>query len=197
MSRMISCTAIALLGLFFACFAQAEKVIDGVHVADSEEVSGARLMLNGAAANRRNGSTINVTALYLQTPCRTLDCINRIEGAKRIKIHYLVDVDGSLMSRYFMNEFKAVATPDEFRSLINEIVKMGWTSNDVKKLRKGDVVTIDWLPGRGVRSSINGNPVTIDGDTEYVKSDLMYRVMLRMNVGEHRPAEYRQGILGG
>jgi hypothetical protein len=90
-----------------------------------------------------------------------------------------------------------VATPDEFKQLINEVGIIGSIYGSISLVRRGDVVNMDWVPGKGIFPSLNGKslmPAETKG--QYVNSELMYRILLRMYIGGKVPQELRDNLLG-
>jgi hypothetical protein len=107
----------------------------------------------------------------------------------------LRDLNGGLISRYFVSDFKSVATEAEFKQLITEVGQIGDLYGRLGQVKKGDVSIIDWVPGKGIRCRLNGK-VQSAGGVEYMNSELMLQILLRMYVGEQAAADYRRGLLG-
>lgn len=182
--------------------AQAAEVgqIDGVAIDGSTTVEGASLTLNGAGLQKRGFFKTNVSALYLTGKRDTLEGVEAAPGARRLQLILLRDIPGSLISRYFVSDFQAAATEAEFKSLIKEIGQIGAIYGRLAMVHKGDVVNMDWIPGKGIASSINGQPLVLDqapaGRPMYMNNALMYRVLLRMYIGVKVSPELRDNILG-
>ena len=94
-------------------------------------------------------------------------------------------------------DFEASATPAEFAKLITEVSQVGDIYSSLPKIKKGDVVTMDWIPGKGVLATLNGAQLTAHGaPSPYINSELLAKVMLRMYVGGKTPAELHDNLLG-
>ena len=107
------------------------------------------------------------------------------------------DVTGSQASRYFLIDFEASATPAEFAKLITEVSQVGDIYSSLPKIKKGDVVTMDWIPGKGLVATLNGTQLQPHGaPSPYINSELLSKVMLRMYVGGKTPAELHDNLLG-
>ncbi len=171
--------------------------VSGVALDETVNVGGVPLQLNGAGYRKRGYFKIDVTALYLQQKYNSLDAVEKAPGAKRIQLAIQQDVTGSQASRYFLIDFEASATPAEFAQLINEVSQIGNIYSALPKIKKGDIVTIDWIPGKGLMAMLNGAILTPHGaPSPYMNNELLARVMLRMYVGGKTPAELHDNLLG-
>ena len=171
--------------------------VSGVPLEDTVTVGGQQLHLNGAGFRKRGYFKIDVTALYLQQKATTLEAVENAPGAKRLELVIQQDLTGSQASRYFLIDFEASATPAEFAKLITEVSQVGDIYSALPKIKKGDVVTMDWIPGKGLIATLNGANLTPHGATSpYMNSELLAKVMLRMYVGGKTPQELHDNLLG-
>ena len=155
--------------------------VSGVTLDDTVTVGGVPLHLNGAGYRKRGYFKIDVTALYLQQKATTLEAAENAPGVKRVQLTIQQDVTGSQASRYFLIDFEASATPAEFAKLITEVSEVGDIYSSLPKIKKGDVVTMDWIPGKGLVATLNGTPLQAHGTpSPYINSELLAKVMLRM-----------------
>lgn len=185
----------ALLALSVA--APAAVQIEGVSFDDTVALDGSKLQLNGVGWRKRGYNKVDATGLYLPQKAGTLADVEKMGGPKRIQLVMLQDISGSTASRYFLSDFEVAATPEEFSQLITETYQMGAIYNSLSKLKKGDVVNIDILPGKGLTASINGTPLLVpDTKSRYINSDLMGRIFLRMYIGGRTSAELQKNLLG-
>jgi len=177
--------------------AWAEVDVSGVPLDETVTVGGVPLHLNGAGYRKRGYFKIDVTALYLQQKATTLDAVENAPGVKRVQLTIQQDVTGSQASRYFLIDFEASATPAEFMQLISEVSQIGDIYSALPKIKKGDVVDLDWVPGKGMIATLNGNVLVPHGaPSGYLNNELLSRVMLRMYVGAKTPAELHDNLLG-
>ena len=177
--------------------AWAEVDVSGVPLEETVTVGGVPLHLNGAGYRKRGYFKIDVTALYLQQKATTLEAVENAPGAKRMQLVIQQDITGSQASRYFLIDFEASATPAEFAKLITEVSQVGDIYSSLPKIKKGDIVTMDWIPGKGLIATLNGAVLTPHGATSaYMNSELLARVMVRMYVGGKTPAELHDNLLG-
>jgi len=188
-------TALTLLGVAAGAFANTE--VSGVSLDETAVVGGQKLQLNGAGFRKRGYFKIDVTALYLPQKMSALEQIENAAVPRRIELVILQDLTGAQASRYFLIDFEASATKAEFANLITEVGQVGDIYSSLRTIKKGDIVTMDWVPGKGLLATYNGAPLTPHGaSTPYINSELLGKVMLRMYVGGKTPAELHDNLLG-
>lgn len=189
--------AVALASMTLSAALAAGFVVEGIALEDKMDVAGQTLVLNGAGFRKRGFLKTDVSAIYLPRKTSTMEDIQTMPGAKRIYLRILRDIPGSTISRYFINDFKLVTSQDEFKQLITEVGQVGALYAAVRQVYKGDVVTGDWIPGKGFLVSVNGRPIHAEGNpSPYVNNEMLYRILLRMYIGEGVPQELRNNLLG-
>jgi hypothetical protein len=194
--RMLAGAAATTL-MPWATPASAAVELEGVELAESVSAYGHKLVLNGAGVRKRGYFKADVTALYLPEKRTTPEAIYKLDGVRRIQLNILREFTSSTISRIFLADFKQSATEDEFKRLIGPIGQIGAAYANVKRVSKGDVVNLDWVPGQGWMATHNGKALTTDGGTTmYIKDELAYQIYLRMYIGPAAPDELRNGLLG-
>ena len=176
--------------------AHANVMLEDVVLEESVVAHGQKLVLNGAGVRRRGYHKSDVVALYLPEKRTTPDAIYRLDGVRRIQLNLLRNLTSSTITRVFLSDFKQVATDQEFLKLIEPLGMIGAAYADIKRVRKGDVVNLDWVPGKGWMATHNGRPLrSVDGILA-INDPLAYQVYLRMYLGAAASAELRNGLLG-
>ncbi len=171
--------------------------IQGVPLDETVQVGGQTLVLNGAGFRKRGYFKVDVTGLYLASRATTIDAVEKAQGAKRLELVIQQDISGAQASRYFLTDFEASAQPMEFAQLINEVSLIGNIYSGIRQVKKGDIITMDWIPGKGMAAALNGTPLVPHGQTvPYINNELLCRVMYRMYIGGKTPAELRDNLLG-
>ena len=171
--------------------------VSGVQLEETVTVGGTPLALNGAGYRKRGYFKVDVTALYTAQKVNSVEALEKLPGAKRLELVIQQDISGSQASRYFLIDFEASATPAEFAQLINEVSEIGGIYSALPKIKKGDVVAIDVIPGKGAMASLNGTPLVPHGaTTPYFNNDLLEKIFLRMYVAGKTPAELHDNLLG-
>jgi Chalcone isomerase-like len=192
---MVSAAGAALLP--FAAPAQAAVTMEGVTLEETIMVGNRKLVLNGAGVRRRGYFKADVTALYLPEKRTTPESIFKLDGYRRIQLNILRDFTSSTISRIFISDFKQAATEEEFKKLIEVISLVGGAYSNVKRVTKGDVVDLDWVPGKGWMAFMNGKALQVEGaGADAINNELAYQVYLRMYIGASAPEDLRNGLLG-
>jgi hypothetical protein len=189
--------ALVLGSTLLAASAWASVEIGGVPIDETATVGGVPLVLDGAGYRKRGYFKIDVTALYTQTRVSSSEALEKVPGPRRLELVVQQDITGSQASRYFLIDFEASATPAEFAQLINEVSLIGDVYSSLPKIKKGDIVTMDWVPGKGLLAMLNGAILTPHGAASpYTNSELLSRVMFRMYTSGKTPAELHDNLFG-
>jgi hypothetical protein len=192
---VVASAAAALLP--WARAAQPMVEIEGVELPEAVTAYGQKLVLNGAGVRKRGYFKADVTALYLPEKRTTPDAIYKLNGVRRIQLNILRDFTSSTIARIFLADFKQSASDEEFKRLIGPISQIGAAYGNVRRVSKGDVVNLDWVPGVGWMATHNGKPLAGDGGAAMaINDELAYQVYLRMYIGQNAPDELRNGLLG-
>jgi len=171
--------------------------MEGVDLAPTVTAYGQKLVLNGSAVRKRGYFKADVTALYLPEKMSSPDAIYKLDGVRRIQLNILRRFTSSTITRIFLADFKEAATEEEFKRLIGPIGQIGAAYANVKEVVKGDVVNLDWVPGRGWLATHNGKSLNeVDGKPLVIKDELAYQIYMRMYIGQGAPADLRNGLLG-
>ncbi|TAL16729.1 MAG: hypothetical protein EPO01_17160 [Aquabacterium sp.] len=81
--------------------------------------------------------------------------------------------------------------------LISRIGLVGPMYGPVGQVKKGNVVTGDWMPGKGFTVTVNGKTLPPSADaSSYINSELMFHIFPSMYVGPAVPEELRLNLLG-
>lgn len=173
--------------------------VESVQLDDAVTVGGQKLVLNGAGFRKRGYFKTDVQAVYVGKKETTLEGLVKQPGPKRITIYVLKEIPGATISRYFVGDFKLVTTDAEFKALINEIGIIGSVYGGLHKVNKGDIVNIDWVPGKGIMTLFNGKPIVLENGQNSMNTpnaELMYQIFLRIYTGPAVPEELRLNLLG-
>lgn len=183
---------LASLVLCLVAFAAQAVEIEGMQIDDQVTVGGVRLHLNSAAPRKRGYFKTDVMALYSTENKITPDTFYHPKGPRRMTLVLLRDLPSATISRYFIGDFEQVATSAEFKQLINEVGKTGAIYGSLNRVVRGDVIAIDWIPGKGMQTYLNGKPLN---DPAW-NSPLYYEVFMRMFIGPIVPEATRDALFG-
>jgi hypothetical protein len=131
-------------------------VAGGVDLPDSVRVGGRELRINGAGVRTRAMFKVYAMGLYLTKKETETDKVLALAGPRRVHLSMLRDVNGEDFGGAFMAGINANTDKAERSKILGQITKFGEIFISVGNLKKGDTVTIDWIPERGSVVEVNG-----------------------------------------
>jgi Chalcone isomerase-like len=161
--------------------------LNGVTAAPAVTVDGKALKLNGQGLRRKFIFDIYVANLYLETPGADGQAILARDEARRVDMTLLRDLDKQSIFDALKNGFEKNAG-EKYASLKEPLEKFGAVITDLKK---GQALTIVYVPGKGTRVEGQGNSYSAEGK-EF--ADALFSVWIgRFPVDEN----LKKGMLGG
>ena len=100
-------------------------------------------------------------------------------GARRVTIVMLRDVGNEEMARGFLSGIHLNSDRSEKARLVGQLQKFGEVFASIPELKKGDVLTTDWIPGTGTVVHVNGKKVS-----EPLPDIAFYNALLKIWLGE-------------
>lgn len=164
--------------------------VAGVPLADHYSVDGTSLVLNGAGIRSKFFIHIYVGALYLPETSKSAASILAAPGPYSMQMYMLYKrVDADKIRNGWTEGFRANVDGDGFAALEDRLRQFNRLFTDLKK---GDVVRMDYAPGKGTSIRINGQPRGTVPGRDFALA------LLRVWIGEH-PADddLKRGLLGG
>ncbi len=128
----------------------------GVQYADTAELRGSKLVLNGAGIRYKAVFKVYTAGLYLGKKASTPQEVFSQGGSKRLSLTMLRDIDASELGKLFIHGVEDNIPRSESIRIVPSMMRMSQVFSDYKNLKTGDTVTIDWLPGAGTVISIKG-----------------------------------------
>ena len=172
--------------------AAAQMRIEGQTFEARTQVAGSELQLNGVGLRAVAWLKAYAAGLYLTHKAQTSAQVFAAPGAKRLQLRMLQDVPAQEFVKAF-NRGVARNTPDhEMPALQERMDRFDELITAVGKVKKGDVVNLDLLPGRGLVFSLNG---VVRGSP--IPGDDLSAALLRIFIGDH-PVDValKAGLLG-
>lgn len=168
--------ATALLSI--AAFASAAEV-GGVKLDETVRVGNQDLKLNGAGIRYKAIFKVYVAGLYLADRKTTVPDVLAAPGAKRVTIVMLREVSNEELGRGFMSGIQQNSDRAEKAKLITQLQKFGEIFASIPELKKGDVLTTDWVPGSGTLIHLNGKKVS-----DVLPDAAFYNALLKIWLGD-------------
>lgn len=173
------CCLVACLAAAFCLPAQAVD-ISGVRLDDKVHVADADLALNGAGIRYKAIFKVYAVGLYLTEKKTTLPAVLAATGPRRLALTMMRDVSSDDFSDAFMKGVSQNSDKEEQSKIINQMMRFGEMFATIPKLKKDDVLIIDWLPGIGTVVQHNGKKVG-----QPVPDLIFYNALLKIWIGEH------------
>ena len=174
--------AAALAAALFSVPATAAEVA-GVKLDDTLKLGGRELKLNGAGVRTRAIFKVYAMGIYLGKKETSAEGVLAASGPRRISIVMLRDVSGDDFGQAFMTGINANSDKGEKGKFVNQMVKLGEVFQNVGGLKKGDALTVDWVPDKGILIELNGKSIS-----EPLPDVAFYNAILKIWIGE-KPAD--------
>ena len=153
--------------------------VDGVKIDDTTTVAGKSLVLNGAGMRKKFVINVYVAGLYLSEKKNTPADVQALTTPKRVTLILQREVSSDEFGQLFITSMNKNSTKEEKAKVISQTGKFGEMFAALDKVKKGDVITMDWIPGQGTVSSINGKPMG-----EPMPDIAFYNAVLRIWLGD-------------
>lgn len=188
----------AVLALAAAATLPAHAVrYEGQEFADTLALGGATLQLNGAGKRQVAIYPLYLAALYLPHKSASPDAIYAQPGPKRVELRIVIPLVKDVSTQEFVKAIdKGVrrnCAPAELAAVAERVKQFNTTIGEVGRVKKGDVLRIDYLPEQG------GTVLTVNGKVwgTPVPGQDFYTAFLKVFLGDiNSDARLRAGMLG-
>ncbi|MFC6521990.1 chalcone isomerase family protein [Undibacterium arcticum] len=159
---------------------------------ETARVANQELKLNGAGMRYKAIFKVYVGGLYLTERKTSAADALAAPGPKRITLVTMREISSDDLGRSFMEGLNKNSDRTEKTKIISQMQRLGEVFGSTPELKKGDVVTIDWLPGTGTLIAVNGKKIT-DAFPDLV----FYNALLKIWLGD-KPADgqLKRAMLG-
>jgi hypothetical protein len=181
--------AIGIVGL--AAVASAAEV-GGIRVDERISLGASELVLNGAGLRKRAFFRVYVAALYLTEKRTSPQDVLALGGPKRLSITLLRNLSTRQLVDALRDGIRQDSSPEEQQAVKGRIDALLADLLAVRQGRKGDVLTVDWLPDAGTLVALNG-----EVKSHAIPGEDVYRALLKVWLGD-RPASggLKKALLG-
>ena len=159
---------------------------------EAAQVGGQNLQLNGAGIARRLVFKVYAMGLYLPDRTQRTDAVLATAGARRMTIVPLRDIGGDDFCEAVVRDLSAERFASaEVRAHLLALADM--IGQRPGGLRRGEVLTLDWVPGVGAVVALNGKPLAPP-----LRNRAVYDALLMVWLGE-KPTDpaLKAKLLGG
>lgn len=166
--------------------------ISGIKIDDTVNLAGKNLVLNGYGMRQIFVVKAYAAALYLSEKKSNAADVQALTTPKRIALHIQREIDSDEFGQLFITSMNKNSTKEEKAKVVNQTVKFGEMFASMEKVKKGDIVTLDWVPGKGTVSTLNGKQIG-----EALPDIAFYNAVLRIWLGDSPvQADLKRGLLG-
>jgi hypothetical protein len=168
---------------------QAGMEVAGIEVDKSCNVEARPMKLNGAGIRSKYFIKVYVGVLCLEQPAQDPATLLATPGAKRMQMNMLYKkVEAEKITEGWTDGFRANLDEARFSQLEPRLKQFNAL---FPTLRKGDVVNMDYVPGRGTELQINGKSLGV------IEGEDFFNALLQVWIGKH-PADksLKKGLLG-
>lgn len=190
--NMLALLAAASLAAVSLSLPAGAMELAGVKLDDTIHLAGHELKLNGAGIRYKAIFKVYAIGLYLPEKKTTLADILTLPGPRHLGIVMLRDVSSDDFGDAFMKGLNNNADKAERTAVLSQTMQFGEVFAQFPGLKKGDAISLDWLPGTGTVCQVNGKQI---GDA--IPDIAFYNVVLKIWLGE-KPGDksLRQKLLG-
>ncbi|MEQ1589775.1 MAG: chalcone isomerase family protein [Gallionella sp.] len=168
------------------------KEVAGVKLADTVQLGGSSLVLNGAGVRTKVIFKVYVAGLYIAQKQTTAGTVLSDTNPQRVALHMMRELNSEKLLDAFNEAIVENHTPAELSALSTSLKQMTDIFHQVKAVQEGDVITLDYVAASGTQIGVNGTPRgTIAGET-------FHRALLKIWLG-NKPVQddLKKSLLGG
>lgn len=181
------------LALALPLAAHADTRIEGQTFSARATLAETELQLNGVGLRAVAWLKAYAAALYLPRKTTRADDALHMAGPKRIQLRMLLDGPAAEFVKALDRGVAKNTSESEFAALRDRLAQLTQAVASVGKVRKGDVIDLDYSPGRGLAFSHNGR--LLGGP---IAGDDLYAAVLKIFIGDKAiDPEMKTGLLGG
>ncbi|WP_179958222.1 chalcone isomerase family protein [Chitinimonas arctica] len=183
------------LVILLACgslFAGAAE-IGGVKLDDTAKVSGQDLVFNGGGIRTKYGiAKVYVAGLYAAQKTNNADAVVNAVTPRRVVLSMLRKVEAEKLHESLLDGLEENTTEAEFAALQPRLKEMNAIFQGVKEVKEGDLIALDFLPGKGTQITVRGQIRDVIGGDDFS------RALLRVWLGKKPVSDsLKSGMLGG
>lgn len=175
MRALLLLIAAAWLGIAHGAEVAGVKLPDRTRV----DAGGPELVLNGAGLRTRFFIKVYAAGLYLEKKSQTPAAVLALAGPKRVAMHLLRDLSAQQILEAVHDGIDANNSPAERETLKPQLGEFDVVMTELGPIKKGDVVTLDYLPGAGTVVTMNGQ-----AKGKPIAGEALYQALLRVWLGD-------------
>jgi hypothetical protein len=169
---------------------------EGQEFADTLQIGGSTLALNGAGKRQVAIYPLYLAALYLPHKTSSPEAIYAQHGPKRLEMRIVIPIVKDVSTQEFVKAInKGVnrnSTEAEKAAVDERVKQFNAAISEVGRVKKGDRLIVDYLPAQGTVLTVNGK---VYGKP--IEGHDFYAAFLKVFIGDRNSdANLRAGLLG-
>lgn len=183
-----------LVVLFIAVLATSAGAVEihGTKVAETVQVEGSDLLLNGAGVRTKVIFKVYVAALYLKDKKNTAESVLADAGAKRVSLFFLRELSAEKLANALDEGLTANNSAAELTALDAKLKEFRALISSGGAAKEGSQIVLDYVPGKGTQVLLNGTAKGV------ILGEDFNRALLKVWLGEHPVDDkLKKSLLGG
>ncbi len=166
--------------------------VEGFTFPGEVTVANTKLHLNGVGVRQVAWLKGYSAGLYLAQTTTSQAQALALPGPKRVSMRMIIDAPSEEFAKAFTKGVTRNTPPEQWADVQERVMKFDATVRSIGKLKKGDMVDVEWRPAQGTVAMVNGKPFG-----QPVPGEDMFTAMLKIYIGD-RPtdAKLKAGLLG-
>ena len=166
--------------------------VAGIRLNERMSLGTSELVLNGAGLRKRAFFKVYVAGLYLTQEKTSPAEVFALAGPKRISLTLMRNLPVLELAKALKSGIHDNSSPEERQALEGRVEELSARLLAIREGKRGDVITVDWLPDAGTLVAVNGE---VKGNA--IPGDDVYRAVLRVWLGDHpTSAGLKKELLG-
>lgn len=153
--------------------------VAGVKMEEVSKLGNTELKLNGAGVRTKVVFKVYVAGLYLPEKKNTVADILAVTGPRRMMLVMMRDIDANDFGQSFTTGLNDNVDAAEKKKIVDQTAQFGQMFANLPSVKKGDVLLVDWVPGVGTVSSLNGKKLG-----EAIPDIAFYNAVLKIWLGD-------------
>jgi hypothetical protein len=175
-SALLSLLTLPLSG---AAWAGSPLKIEGLTFPGEVQVANTTLHLNGVGVRQVAWLKGYACALYLTKQTTSQTQALAMPGPKRVQMRLLIDAPSEEFAKAFMRGVTRNAAPEQLPAMQERMKTFDNAVRAIGKMRKGDVVDLDWVPGVGLVALVNNKPIGSP-----IPGEELYLALMKIYIGD-------------
>lgn len=176
-------TLVTACAILLASSAGIAAEVSGIKIEEAVKIGDQEVKLHGTGIRHKAIFKVYVASLYVSGKKTTTADVIAAPGPKRVSLVMLREVSNDDFGQSFMTGIQKNSERAERTKVVNHLVKFGEMFASIPVLKKGDTITIDWIPNSGTHILLNNKKII-----DVIPDPTFYAMILKIWLGD-QPAD--------